>query len=367
MNNFFRQEAFPILKEGDIGQNVILLQQKLKVLGLYNASITGSFDYYTKLIVKSFQEQNGLKTDGIVGADTWNLLNTMTVNELRKETSYPTLRLGSTGEAVRILQNRLLNLMYYDGEITGTFDKTLENSVKAFQLNNNLTADGIVGRFTWSALETLYSPLAICGNETTENTVYTVQKGDTLYSIAKKYNISVNQLKTLNNLSSDIISIGQQILIPTTNTENIYTVQSGDTLYSIAKKFNTTVNELKDLNNLSSNLISIGQQLKIPSPINTSNIIYTVQKGDTLYSIARKYNVSVDEIKTLNNLTNNTISINQQLLIPTTSNVTLYTVKSGDTLYSIARRYNTTVDEIKRLNNLTSNTLSIGQQLKISN
>lgn len=367
MNNFFRQEAFPILKEGDIGQNVILLQQKLKVLGLYNVSITGSFDYYTKLIVKQFQEQNGLDIDGVVGGDTWRLLNDMTINDLRQETSYPTLRLGNTGEAVRILQNRLSNLMYYNGEINGTFDTQTQNAVKTFQINNNLSSDGIVGRFTWSALETLYSPLAICGDESTENTVYTVQKGDTLYSIANKYGVTVNQIKDLNKLSSNTISIGQQLFIPSTNTENIYTVQSGDTLYSIAKKFNTTVNELKDLNNLSSNLISIGQQLKIPSPINTSNIIYTVQKEDTLYSIARKYNVTVDEIKNLNNLTNNTISINQQLLIPTTSNITTYIVKSGDTLYSIAKRFNTTVDEIKRLNNLTSNILSIGQQLKISN
>lgn len=367
MNNFFRVEAFPILKEGDNGSDVIILQQKLKVLGLYDASITGSFDYYTKLIVKLFQEQNGIDVDGIVGIDTWKLLNNMTINDLRQENNYPTLRIGDTGEYVRTLQTRLSNLMYYDGEITGTFDIKTENAVKTFQLNNNLTADGIVGRFTWSALETLYSPLAICGsdNDSTENTIYIVKKGDTLYSISKKYNISINQLKTLNNLSNNTISIGQQLLIPTTNTENTYTVQSGDTLYSIAKKFNTTVNELKELNNLSSNLISINQKLKIPSPINTTNIIYTVQKGDTLYSIAKKYNTTVDEIKNLNNLTNNTISINQQLLIPTTSNSTTYIVKSGDTLYSIAKRYNTTVDEIKSLNNLSNNILSIGQQLKI--
>lgn len=367
MNNLFRQEALPILKEGNTGSDVILLQQKLKVLKLYNASITGSFDYYTKLIVKLFQEQNGLEIDGIVGIDTWKLLNDMTSQDLRQETNYPTLRLGDTGNYVRTLQTRLSNLMYYDGEINGTFDTETENAVKAFQINNNLTADGIVGRFTWSALETLYSPLAICNGESLENLVYTVKSGDTLYSIAKKYGVTVNQIKDLNNLTSNTISIGQQLLIPTTETENIYTVQNGDTLYSIAKKFNTTVNEIKSLNNLTSNTISIGQKLKIPSPINTSNIIYTVKSGDTLYSIAKKYNVTVDEIKKLNNLTNNTISINQQLLIPTTSNVTTYTVKSGDTLYSIAKRYNTTVNEIKSVNNLTTNILSIGQQLKIPN
>lgn len=69
-------------------------------------------------------------------------------------------------------------------------------------------------------------------------------------------------------------------------------------------------------------------------------------------------------MKSLNNLTSNILSINQKLLIPSTKANT-YTVKKGDNLYSIARNYNTTVDEIKRKNNLTSNILSIGQVLKI--
>ena len=87
-----------------------------------------------------------------------------------------------------------------------------------------------------------------------------------------------------------------------------------------------------------------------------------------MYSIARRFNVSVDNLKLINNLTNNTLSIGQTLKIPNSTVVQepsklTYTVKSGDTLYSIARTYNTTVDTIKSLNNLTSNTLSIGQTL----
>ena len=106
---------------------------------------------------------------------------------------------------------------------------------------------------------------------------------------------------------------------------------------------------------------------------NPSSNIYTVKSGDSLYSIARKFNVSVDDIKRLNNLTNNNLSINQRLIIPTlnqnnnTNNSTnTYIVKSGDSLYAIAKRFNTTVDNIKRLNNLASNNLSIGQKLIIS-
>ena len=101
--------------------------------------------------------------------------------------------------------------------------------------------------------------------------------------------------------------------------------------------------------------------LQVPS-IQTS--VYTVKSGDTLYSIAKKYNLSVDELKTLNNLTNNLLSIGQQLTIMS-NNIKNYTVKPGDTLYSIANNNNLTVDSLKKANNLTSNLLSIGQQLII--
>ena len=101
--------------------------------------------------------------------------------------------------------------------------------------------------------------------ETGEYITYTIQKGDSLYQIAKKYNIKVNDIKLINNLKTDNLSIGQKIKIPTTNEKYInYQVVKGDSLYQIAKKFNVTVNEIKSLNNLTSNILSIGQELKIP-------------------------------------------------------------------------------------------------------
>ena len=150
--------------------------------------------------------------------------------------------------------------------------------------------------------------------------------------------------------------------------KNTYIVKKGDSLYSIARTLNTTVDELKRLNNLSSNLLSIGQVLKIPSSTNTSiNNTYTVKKGDSLYSIARIYNTSVDELKRLNNLTSNLLSIDQVLKLPSSTNTNnTYIVKKGDSLYSIARNYNTTVDKLKNINNISSNLLSIGQVLKIN-
>lgn len=203
---------------------------------------------------------------------------------------------------------------------------------------------------------------------------YVVQKGDTLYSIANKLGTTVSELKKENNLTSNTLQIGEVLRIPTKEIyeeeENIYIVKKGDSLYSIANKYNTTVEELKRINNLTSNILSIGQVLKLPSDKannvekEENTISYTVQKGDSLYSIARKYDTTIDRIKDINNLTTNLLSIGQVLLIPTDTNLeTTYTVQKGDSLYSIAKKYNTTVDRLKQLNNLSSNLLSIGQIL----
>lgn len=201
--------------------------------------------------------------------------------------------------------------------------------------------------------------------------------GDTLWSIARDNNITVQELKNLNNLTSNSLSIGDILKLPTDDNDNdgvtsgIYTVQKGDTLYSIARKYNIPVDELKRINNLTSNSLSIGQQLKITEPTGSdtpnTSVTYTVKKGDTLYTISRKYNISVDELKKYNNLTSNTLSINQVLRIPTSTDYRTYKVQRGDTLYSIARKYNVTVNELKTLNNLSSNVLNINQELLIPN
>ena len=223
--------------------------------------------------------------------------------------------------------------------------------------------------------------------------MYTVKKGDSLYSIARAYNTSVNDIISLNNLKSTSLSIGQVIRIPEKYTPPDdmmiptyvnYTVKKGDSLYSIAKKYNTTVDAIVKDNNLKNTNLSLGQNLKIRStsdnttieecfgeaytPPTTENTInYTVKKGDSLYNIAKKYNTSVSDILKASNLTSTNLSIGQVLKIPTTSNSTgrVYTVQKGDSLYSIAKKFNTSVDSIKSKNNLKSNTLSIGQKLII--
>lgn len=203
--------------------------------------------------------------------------------------------------------------------------------------------------------------------------IYTVKKGDSLWKIANKYNTTVEKLKSANNLKTNTLSVGQKLVIPSISVSpevsDTYIVQKGDSLWSIANKFNMTVSELKNLNNLTNNLLSIGQVLKIKDSSNNGKTTYTVQKGDSLWVIANKYGITTEELKSYNNLTSNLLSIGQVLKIPQgkTSTENIYKVKKGDSLWTIANRYNTTVEKIKVLNNLTSNLLSIGQQLKIPN
>ena len=216
-----------------------------------------------------------------------------------------------------------------------------------------------------------YKGLPYIAPSGTTTSTYTVKKGDTLYSIANTYNTTVDNIKKLNNLNSNNLSIGQVLKIAPTELTETYTVKKGDTLYSIAKKYNTTVNELKQLNNLTNDTLSIGKSLLVPAgeiteDIITTNQTYTVKSGDTLYSIAREYNTTPEELRTLNNLATNLLSVGQKLIIPTTSITTTYIIEKGDTLYSLANKFNTTVDNLKKLNNLTSNNLSIGQELIIS-
>lgn len=170
---------------------------------------------------------------------------------------------------------------------------------------------------------------------------------------------------------------GYNYKAPNTNlANNIYIVQKGDSLYSIAKRFNVGLSELKEINNLTSNLISVGQELTIPgvAPSDQTNTTYIVQKGDTLYSIANAYNISLDELVDLNDLINSDIYPGQELIISSTNNEVvenptdnLYVVVSGDTLWSIARKNNISVSDLLKANNLTSNFLSGGQVLIIPN
>lgn len=180
-------------------------------------------------------------------------------------------------------------------------------------------------------------------NETNNQTMqYVVKRGDTLSEIAQEYNTTVNQLVSLNNIKNqNLIYVGQTLKIPISSTTTqeeictgsiIYTVKRGDTLSEIAQKYNTTVSELVSLNNIKNpNLIYVNQKIRIRNRIcnmtvggnnssnnensntNSSNIntntnnyykSYVVKKGDTLWGISRRYNVTINQLVEINNIKN---------------------------------------------------------------
>ncbi len=162
------------------------------------------------------------------------------------------------------------------------------------------------------------------------------------------------------------------------NTIN-YTVQSGDSLWKISQKFNTTVSNITTLNKLNvNNPIYVGQVLTISNTgTTTSNTIkHTVVSGDTLWKLSVQYKTTVDKIKQLNNLTRDTIFIGQVLVISSNSYNTNTTVSSkvkttnhkvgvGENLWTVAQKYNTSMDAIMKSNMLASNILMPGQILTV--
>lgn len=266
---------------------------------------------------------------------------------------------------------------YYIIRETGNAESVLveygfiDNTNDAYKLQNNL--DDLVEGAVKAIAEYLGVPYTKPGITVNDQDTYTVKKGDTLYSISKKQNIPIDTIIKLNNLTSSNLEIGQQLKLKSdsnnSSNKNQYIVQRGDTLYSIALKNNTTVDKLRELNNLNTNTLTIGQILALPIETNIEEYdIYIVKKGDSLWSISRKFNIDINDLIELNNLKDLTLQINQSILVPKQQEnieTDIYIVKKGDTLWSISNKLNIPVQTLKELNNLNSNLLKVNQQLKI--
>lgn len=245
--------------------------------------------------------------------------------------------------------------------------------------------------------------------------VHTVKKGESLFVIAQLYNLSVGALKEINGLEDGKIYVGQEIkLVKETNVktsannikpqskeilEATHKVTKGETLASIARKYNTTLDELKKLNNLENGKIFAGQTIRISEASQTEQIAevdnslksgqdktqnpnvrkikHKVRSGESLFSISKLYNVTIDELKVFNQMTSPNLQQGQTLQIPVSESGSVskksgsakmhitHKVGSGETLSSIALKYGCTIKQLKAWNSKSSDKLDIGDKLKV--
>lgn len=215
---------------------------------------------------------------------------------------------------------------------------------------------------------------AACGN------TFTVLRGDTLRKIASRCSTSVDALTRANPQikNANLIYVGQVLMLPGaliagTGSYDIYIVDRGDTLNKLAARFGTTVKKLMDLNSdiTNASVIYEGQRLLVPSVSlpNTGGQIYTVQPGDTLNKIAARYHTTVDAIMKVNSQIKNAslIYVGQRIVIPQ-NEATYYTVQRGDTLRSIAVKFNTSVADLLVLNPniINPNLIFVAQVIRVS-
>ncbi|ADU30501.1 LysM peptidoglycan-binding domain-containing protein [Evansella cellulosilytica] len=219
---------------------------------------------------------------------------------------------------------------------------------------------------------------------------YTVKAGDSLSKIAAETNTTVDAIRSANQLTSDLIRVGQTLTIPGSHTgvqtnapqqTSTYTVVAGDSLSTIAARNGTTVAAIRNANQLTSDLVRVGQTLTIPgastgtqSNAPQETFTYTVVAGDSLSTIAARNGTTVAAIRNANQLTSDLIRVGQTLTIPGASTGTqsnapqetfTYTVVAGDSLSTIAARNGTTVAAIRNANQLTSDLIRVGQTLTI--
>lgn len=265
---------------------------------------------------------------------------------------------------------------------------------------------------------------------------YKVKRGDNLSEVADKNGVTVAEIKKWNKIKGNNINAGANLKIiknerivttvrkeikqnkpviekqpeeiadvQNNNNENpsdFYIVQKGDNLLTIAKKFNVKVEDLKEWNQLNDGNIKLGSKLSLihqddeenndvaeqSSPVTeTKTVEYVVKSGDNLGNIAKKYNVSISDLKDWNNIEDNKVKIGDKMIVSKKlivvanskpnkneeianndrNNVKHYLVKKGDSLYSIAKKYpGVSVTDIKKWNGIKDESLKPGMKLKIN-
>ncbi len=252
--------------------------------------------------------------------------------------------------------------------------------------------------------------------EQAANQTHTVQAGETLFSISKEYDLTVSELRDWNNLRSDDLQPGQELRIapPAGQDRTVHVVEAGESLFGISRMYDVTIAEIQQWNNLQGTDIEIGSRLVIyDSELNTDsepapsvseveemddsersslvqriqdgaaqNDIYVVRSGDNLTQIARRFDMSINEIKSLNNLQNDVLRVGQRLTVkknqipPSVAEgaedstpqgrFATYRLKSGENTQSVLEKYRMSRSELSALNpGLNTESLSAGQQITV--
>ncbi len=193
--------------------------------------------------------------------------------------------------------------------------------------------------------------------------IHKVKRGQNLTVIARKHDVTVQELRDWNKLRSDELAIGQRLRIPRKDTE-LYVVRLGDTLSGIADRHDISVSLLRKLNGINGSRIHVGQQLKLePTPLDEG--VHVVRNGESLSEIGKQFGLTVAQLKRINDLKGNRIYVGQKLRLRD-AGATVHIVESGDALWEIAKGYGISVAELKRLNGLKSDRIYPGQELRLS-
>lgn len=270
--------------------------------------------------------------------------------------------------------------------------------------------------FTVLSLFVALSFLTVTSGEAqSQRTEHIVEAGETLFSISREYNISVSDLRTWNELESDNLQPGQVISLLPADSENRITheVKAGESLFAISRRYGVTIAEIQQWNQLAGTALDIGRELilysnidhgETPAPPSISEIeqmdeaqrtsivrdmdsaigseSYVVRSGDTLYQIARDHDMTVNELRGLNNLENDMLRVGQRIMVRRVRTApsiaegaadstpqgkfTTYRVQSGENMQSLLTRFKMTRNELIALNpGLESSSVTAGQQLTV--
>lgn len=208
------EAAGVLLKQGMSNENVKQVQTRLKELGYFQEKVTGYYGEVTKKAVENYQRDNNFFVDGIVGPATWSaLIGGKITDTANPENESPVfnsvLKQGMSGEEVKKVQTRLKELGYFNEKTTGYFGEVTENAVMAYQRAKGLSADGIVGKGTWSNLfgntNTVADNKQFAITSRGETSRGSVQRGTALISWNEAKNIfSVGKVATVIDIDTGI-------------------------------------------------------------------------------------------------------------------------------------------------------------------